>query len=162
LSTLLLDASVILAAFDRDDALHEPARALLGDSAVTLATLDLARYEVTNVAIRAWRTPKWVLPLLQAIEQISNDGGVLQSTNTLLARAAQLAEEHDLSAYDAAYVAAATQTGGTLVSCDIRDLVSKGLASLPATPFQQVNPREPHHRAAAGPAKARRGRPTAT
>jgi predicted nucleic acid-binding protein len=140
LSTLLLDASVILAAFDRDDTLHKPARALLSDSAVTLATLDLARYEVTNVAIRAWRAPKRVSPLLEAIERISNDGGVLLSTNTLLARAAQVAEEHTLSAYDAAYVAAATQTGGTLVSCDIRDLVSKGLASTPATPFQQTHP----------------------
>jgi predicted nucleic acid-binding protein len=140
LSTLLLDASVILAAFDRDDALHKPARALLSDSAVTLATLDLARYEVTNVAIRAWRAPERVSPLLEVIERISNDGGVLLSTNTLLVRAAQLAEEHTLSAYDAAYVAAATQTGGTLVSCDIRDLVSKGLASTPATPFRQAHP----------------------
>jgi predicted nucleic acid-binding protein len=143
LSTLLLDASVILAAFDRDDVLHKPARALLGDSAVTLATLDLARYEVTNVAVRAWRAPKRVSPLLEAIERISNDGGVLLSTNTLLARAAQLAEEHTLSAYDAAYVAAATQTGGTLVSCDIRDLISKGLASSPATPFSKRTPGEP-------------------
>ncbi len=130
---------MILAAFDRDDALHKPARALLSDSAVTLATLDLVRYEVTNVAIRAWRAPKLVAPLLEAIERISNDGGVLLSTHTLLARAAQLAEEHTLSVYDAAYVAAATQTGGTLVSCDIRDLVSKGLASIPTTPSQQTH-----------------------
>lgn len=107
---------------------------------MTLATLDLARYEVTNVAIRAWRAPKRVSSLLEAIERISNDGGVLLSTNTLLARAAQLAEEHTLSVYDAAYVAATTQTGGTLVSCDVRDLVSKGLASTPATPFQQTHP----------------------
>jgi predicted nucleic acid-binding protein len=134
LSTLLLDASAILAAFDRDDALHEPAKTLLSDSTVTLATLDLARYEVANVAIRAWRAPKLVSPLLEAIERLSNDGGVLRSTNTLLARAAQLAEEHTLSAYDAAYVAAAAQTGGSLVSCDIRGLVGKGLASIPATP----------------------------
>jgi predicted nucleic acid-binding protein len=138
LSTLLLDASVILAAFDRDDALHKPARAILSNGAVTLATLDLARYEVTNVAIRAWRAPKLVSPLLEAIERISNDGGVLLSTNTLLARAAQLAEEHTLSVYDAAYVAAAIQTGGILVSCDIRDLVGKELASTPATAFQQT------------------------
>lgn len=135
MSTLFLDASVILAAFDRDDALHKEARALLSDGSVTLATLDLARYEVTNVAIRGWGAPKRVLPLLEAIERISNDGGVLLSTNTLLTRAAQLAEEHTLSTYDAAYVAAAFQTGGTLVSCDIRDLVGKGLASVPATPL---------------------------
>jgi predicted nucleic acid-binding protein len=133
LSTLLLDASVILAAFDRDDALHKQARTVLSKSTVTLATLDLARYEVTNVAVRAWRAPKQVAPLLDAIERIANDGGVLLSTNTLLTRAAQIAQEHTLSAYDAAYVAAAAQAGGTLVSCDVRDLVGKGLADSPAT-----------------------------
>jgi predicted nucleic acid-binding protein len=133
LSTLLLDASVILAAFDRDDALHKQARVVLSESTVTLATLDLARYEVTNVAVRAWRAPKQVAPLLDAIERIANDGGVLLSTNTLLTRAAQIAQEHTLSAYDAAYVAAAAQAGGTLVSCDVRDLVGKGLADSPAT-----------------------------
>jgi predicted nucleic acid-binding protein len=48
-------SSVVLAAFDPDDDHHEPARNLLEDDAVTLSTLDLARYEVTNVAVRAWR-----------------------------------------------------------------------------------------------------------
>ncbi|MHB1975065.1 MAG: hypothetical protein ACYCR4_12425 [Acidimicrobiales bacterium] len=37
----------------------------------------------------------------------------------------------DLAFYDAAYVAAARESGGTLVSCDVRDLVSRGLACLP-------------------------------
>jgi hypothetical protein len=60
-------------------------------------------------------------------------GGVVPSTTSLLSRAAKLADEHTISVYDAAYVAAADQGGGTLVSCDIRDLVSKGLASSPAT-----------------------------
>jgi predicted nucleic acid-binding protein len=131
-STLLLDASAILAAFDPDDDLHEPARAILTDSEVTLATLDLARYEVANVAIRAWRAPDRVASLLEAIDRISSDGGVLLSTTALVARAAQLAEEHTISVYDAAYVAAASQTGGTLISCDTRDLIGKGLASSPA------------------------------
>lgn len=66
---------------------------------------------MTNVAIRGWQAPKRVSPLLEAIERISDDGGVLLSTNTLLACAAQLVEEHTLSIYDAAYVAAAIQTG---------------------------------------------------
>jgi predicted nucleic acid-binding protein len=130
-STLVLDASVILAAFDSDDDLHRPSRSLLGDPEVTLATLDLARYEVANVAIRAWRDLDRVAPLLEAIDRISGDGGVMSSTTELLTRAAKLAEEHMISVYDAAYVAAAERTGGTLVSCDVRDLVSKGLASSP-------------------------------
>lgn len=131
LSTLLLDASVILAAFDADDDLHEPTRTILADRKVTLSTLDLARYEVANVAVRAWRDPARVASLLEVVDRISEDGGIVISTTALLTRAAQLAEEHAISVYDAAYVAAASQSGGKLVSCDIRDLISKGLASSP-------------------------------
>jgi len=123
-TTLLLDASVLLAAFDPEDNHHDPARALLEDDEATLATLDLARYEVANVAVRAWRAPESVAPLLAAIEKLANDGGVLTSTDTLLARAAELAERHTISVYDAAYAAAADESGHRLVSCDERDLVS--------------------------------------
>lgn len=136
MSTLLLDASVILAAFDSDDDLHGPSQSLLADPEVTLATLDLARYEVANVAIRAWRDLGRVAPLLEAIDRISGDGGVMSSTTDLLTRAAKLAEEHMISVYDAAYVAAADRTGGTLVSCDVRHLVRKGLASSPSADRQ--------------------------
>lgn len=132
MTTLLLDASVLLAAFDPEDDHHDPARALLEDDEATLATLDLARYEVANVAVRAWRAPKSVAPLLAAIERLATDGGVLTSTDSLLARAAELAERHTISVYDAAYAAAASDAGHRLVSCDKRDLVSKGLATLPA------------------------------
>jgi predicted nucleic acid-binding protein len=132
-STLLLDASVVLAAFDSDDELHGPSQALLADPDVTLTTLDLARYEVANVAVRGWREFGRVATLLEAIDRISDDGGIVPSTTSLLSRAAKLADEHTISVYDAAYVAAADQGGGTLVSCDIRDLVSKGLARSPAS-----------------------------
>jgi len=131
-TTLLLDASVLLAAFDPEDGHHEPARALLEDDEVSLATLDLARYEVTNVAVRAWRMPETVASLLAVIERLADDGGVLSSTDTLLARAAELAERHTISVYDAAYAAAADEGGHRLVSGDERDLVSKDLAMLPA------------------------------
>jgi len=132
-TTLLLDASVLLAAFDPEDDHHEPARALLEDDEATLATLDLARYEVANVAVRAWRAPESVAPLLAAIEKLANDGGVLASTGALLARAAEIAERHAISVYDATYAAAASDAGRRLVSCDERDLVSKDLAILPAS-----------------------------
>lgn len=133
MTTLLLDASVLLAAFDPDDQHHDPARALLEDDGATLATLDLARYEVTNVAVRAWRAPGAVGPLLSAIATLADDGGVLVSTGPLLTRAAEIAEHHTISVYDAAYAAAAADAGLRLVSCDERDLVSCGLASLPAS-----------------------------
>ena len=133
MTALLLDASVLLAAFDPQDRHHEPARALLEDDEVTLATLDLARYEVTNVAVRAWRAPKSVTPLLAVVERLADDGGVLLSTDTLLTRAAEIAARHTISVYDAAYAAAADEGGYRLVSCDQHDLVSKGLAALPAS-----------------------------
>jgi predicted nucleic acid-binding protein len=131
-TTLLLDASVLLAAFDPEDDYHESARTLLEDEDTALATLDLARYEVANVAVRAWRAPASVAPLLAVVERLADDGGVVPSTSTLLTRAAELAERHTISVYDAAYAAAADEGGHRLVSCDERDLVSKNLAALPA------------------------------
>lgn len=134
MTTLLLDASVLLAAFDPEDDHHEAARGLLENDEFTLATLDLARYEVTNVAVRAWRAPESVASLLATIDKLADDGGVLSSSDTLLTRAAEIAERHEISVYDAAYVAAASEGGHRLVSCDERDLVSRDLAALPATP----------------------------
>jgi predicted nucleic acid-binding protein len=130
-TTLLLDASVLLAGFDPEDEHHKPARELLEDKETNLATLDLARYEVANVAIRAWRSPDSVVPLLAAVDRLADDGGVIASTGTLLTRAAEVAERHAISVYDAAYATAADESGHRLVSCDERDLVSKGLAVLP-------------------------------
>lgn len=118
---------------DPEDDHHESARNLLEDDAPTLATLDLARYEVTNVAVRAWRAPESVAPLLAAVERLADDGGVLASTGALLARAAEIAEHHTISVYDATYAAAASDTGHRLVSCDQRDLISKRLAEPPAS-----------------------------
>jgi predicted nucleic acid-binding protein len=131
-TALLLDASVLLAAFDPDDAHHDDARALLEDDETALATLDLARYAVANVAVRAWRAPESVAPLLSAIDRLGEDGGVVASAGALLTRAAELAERHTISVYDAAYAVAAADSGRRLVSCDKRDLVSNGLATLPA------------------------------
>lgn len=133
MTTLLLDASVLLAAFDPEDDHYEAARGLLENDELTLATLDLARYEVANVAVRAWRAPELVAPLLAVVERLADDGGVISSTDTLLARAAEIAERYAISVYDAAYAAATDEGGHYLVSCDERDLVSKGLAALPAS-----------------------------
>jgi predicted nucleic acid-binding protein len=130
-TTVLLDASVLLATFDPDDRHHEAARKLLEDDEIALTTIDLARYEVANVALSAWRSPGSVAPLLAAIDRLGDDGGVLASTGALLARAAEIAEDQSISVYAAAYVAAATDNGLRLISCDERDLGSKGLAVLP-------------------------------
>jgi predicted nucleic acid-binding protein len=130
-TSLLLDASVLLAAFDPEDDHHESSRALLEDDETTLATLDLARYEVADVAIRAWRAPDTVAPLLTAIDRLSEDGGVIASTSALLSQAAELADQHEISVYDATYAVTSADLGRRLISCDKRDLVSRGLAVLP-------------------------------
>jgi predicted nucleic acid-binding protein len=49
----------------------------------------------------------------------------------LIAAALELASEHSLTVYDAAYVAVAQRQAWMLVSADLRDLVSKGLAIAP-------------------------------
>ncbi|HUB98573.1 MAG TPA: type II toxin-antitoxin system VapC family toxin [Solirubrobacterales bacterium] len=132
MTTLLLDASVLLAAADPKGNHHGPSRAILEDDKIAVATLDLARYEVVNVAVRGWRAPALAGPLLAVIDRLADDGGVVTSAGSLLSDAAVLAEAHGISVYDAAYAAAAQTAGLELVSCDERDLVSKGLASLPA------------------------------
>ena len=125
-----LDASVLLAAEDRDDANHKDARRVLGGDD-PLVTLDLAFYEVTNVAVRAWRDLPAAQRLRERVAAVADDGGLVRVDNGLVAAAATVAEEHGISAYDAAYVVGARSSGAELVSCDRRDLVSRGLARLP-------------------------------
>ena len=128
----LLDASVLLSSEDPDDANHGDARRLLeGDD--PLATLDLAFYEVANVAVRSWRDHSAAHRLRERVAAVADDGGLIRAETTLLASAEAIAEEHGISGYDAAYVAAARASHGRLVSCDVRDLVSRGLACLPST-----------------------------
>jgi predicted nucleic acid-binding protein len=127
----LLDASVLLASEDTDDAHHLAAvRLLRGED--PLATLDLAYYEVANVAVRAWGDEAAAGRLSQRLAALGEDGGLVRADATLLQDAAQTAAASGISVYDAAYVAAARRAGAQLVSCDVRDLVSRGLARIPA------------------------------
>jgi predicted nucleic acid-binding protein len=96
-----------------------------------VATLDLAYYEVTNVAIRRWGDSQAATRLRGVVAAIEEDGGLIRANESLLGAAANLASTHGLSGYDAAYVAAASAAGARLVSCDVRDLVSVGLAVSP-------------------------------
>lgn len=130
MSSWFVDASVFLAAEDRDDASFAAATRLFVGSE-PLATLDLAFYEVANVALRSWRDEGAARRLGSRIAAVADDGGVVRASESLLSLAFGIAAEHGISVYDAAYVAAARESGGTLVSCDVRDLVSRGLACLP-------------------------------
>lgn len=124
------DASLLIAVGDPQDPHHEGAARLL-TGADPIATLDLAYYEVVNVAVRSWGDRDAAQRLGATVEALSHDGGLVQVDAALAADAAALADRHSLSAYDAAYVAGAAKLGAQLVSCDIRDLVDKQLAVAP-------------------------------
>jgi predicted nucleic acid-binding protein len=131
-----LDASILLAAEDLDDAHHDASVALLKTGA--LSTLDLAIYEITNVAELRWRDRAASLRLRERVWAIAELGILVRVDQPLADRAAELARHHDLSAYDAAYVAGAERLGVPLASCDQRDLISRGLARAPADLLSQL------------------------
>jgi predicted nucleic acid-binding protein len=130
LSALLLDAGVWIAAKDGRDRYFDPARLLVVDSDQPVAALDLTLYEVANVVGARKRRSDEAIDLCRLISARCADRLVAVDVE-LLRRAVQIVGEHDLTAYDAAYVATARRHGWTLVSTDIADLVSRGLAVAP-------------------------------
>lgn len=134
MSTLLLDASVWLAALDPADKHHSAAQQLLeaaAEGTETLAALDLTLYEVANVATVRWRSPLDAGRLVELVLLACSDT-LERADDTLLRQAAALATDHGLTVYDAAYVAASRRREWTLVSGDVADLVTPGLAVSPA------------------------------
>jgi predicted nucleic acid-binding protein len=98
-----------------------------------LLSLDLAYYEVSNVAVKAWRDARAAHRLREKVDALADDGGLVRADSALIAGAEALADEEGISVYDAAYVVAARRVGFDLVSCDVRDLVARGLGRLPQT-----------------------------
>lgn len=88
--------------------------------------LDLALYEVGNVAVRALR---WAAHDVadQLDDLVAICGPPLALNATWLRAAAHLATEHKLSFYDAAWAAAAQGMEIALISAD-RKLLAAGLA----------------------------------
>jgi predicted nucleic acid-binding protein len=127
---LLLDASVWVAAGTGADRYHAAAAALLLDTDRPVAALDLTLYEVANAIGVKHGQPEEATKVMRLIR--SRCGDRLQRVDPdLLAVAVEIATGDGLTAYDAAYVAAARARGWTLVSTDVADLVSKGLAVTP-------------------------------
>lgn len=129
---LLLDASVWVASLDTADRHHDATAELLNTVArgQRFAALDLTFYEVANVVGASWGSPAdahslWTLMLRACPEAIARVGTALFELTV------SRAHEHGLSAYDAAYVAAAELNGWTLVSGDHADLVDPGFAITP-------------------------------
>jgi predicted nucleic acid-binding protein len=125
----LLDASVWAALALPDDEYHAAAGALV-DSGESIMALDLTLFEVANVVAVKAKKPRRAQRLSRLIVKRCGDR-VLRVDLDLGDAAIDVAFTHGLTAYDAAYVAAARRYGWTLVSTDIRDLVSKGLAVTP-------------------------------
>lgn len=125
----LVDASVWVAAGVRAHPGSADAQRLVRSGA-SLAALDLTLYEVVNAVGRSYGQPELARKTVQAL--LSTCGGDLFRVDGSLAEElTEVAAEHRLSAYDAAYVAVARGHGWQLVSLDVRDLVSKGLAVTP-------------------------------
>lgn len=127
---IFCDASVLLAAEDVDNSDHEDALALLRSGQV-LATLDLALYEVANVAAVRWRDPDAAVRLRERISAIADYGELVRADRSLIEDATRLATQHSLSIYDAAYLAGADRLTAPLASCDRHGPVGAGHARSP-------------------------------
>lgn len=128
---LLLDAGVWIGAADTSDPFHASARAIVLDFDRRIATLDLTMHEVANVLGVRKESAREARHVLELMMRRCRPDGPLAADPGLLDLAVSIAGEHRLTSYDAAYVAAATSNGWTLVSSDIADLVSRGLAVTP-------------------------------
>jgi predicted nucleic acid-binding protein len=126
---LLLDASVWVAAGIAGNPSHRDAAPLVR-SGGAVAALDLTVYEVVNAVARQYRQPAQAQKIVRAMLRTCG-GDLVRVDGALSEDIATVMTEHSLTAYDAAYVAAARRNGWQLVSLDVRDLVSKGLAVTP-------------------------------
>lgn len=130
---LLVDAGVWVAAGAPTDPHHGASFRLIQDRTGSIAVLDLTLYEVANVVAAKYGQPQEARNLGRAIITCCQDGRIVRMDGDLLEMAITAADECGLTSYDAAYVAVAQRNGWQLVSTDIRDLVSKGLAITPDT-----------------------------
>ena len=126
---LLLDAGVWIAAVNSAERFYDEADTLLRTGG-QLAALDLTLFEIANTVGVKWKRQGRASTLLDAV-LVRCQKRLVRIDPETLRGALDVAAEHGLTAYDAAYVAVAERNGWTLVSTDIRDLVSKGLAVAP-------------------------------
>lgn len=128
---LLVDASVWVSLVERESPHREAAADLVRNGVGALGALDLTLYEIGNAVGVKQRDATEASRVIRLLLRSCRDR-VVAIDAELLESALRLADEYGLTAYDAAYVAAARRQGWTLVSTDIVDLVSKGLAVTPA------------------------------
>jgi len=136
----LVDTSVWIAAADRSDPGHNAsakflAQAVKGDA--PLGTLDLTIYETINVTAAKWKSVEASRDLAEQIETACR-GELCRIEASDARQIAEIAIENNITAYDAAYVAASRDLGWKLVSLDAADLVSKGLAVTPGMALEAL------------------------
>lgn len=127
---LLVDASVWVSLVERGSPYREAAAGLVREQGPSLNALDLTLYEVANAIGIKQGDANEASRVTRLLLRCCRDR-VLTVDAELVDSALQVAAEHGLTIYDAAYVAAARRHGMTLVSADIRDLVSKRFAVTP-------------------------------
>ncbi len=127
---LLIDASVWASLAAPGERFHAEAKELLVESQTGLAALDFTLLEVANAVGVKMGQPQRARRLFDLMTTRCQER-LVQLDPDLAVSAVELGARHSLSAYDAAYVAVADRYGWTLVSADVADLVSKGLAVTP-------------------------------
>jgi len=126
----LLDASVWVLLVDPEDPRHSDAVTLIRDQATSLGALDLTLHEIGSAIGVKRGNAREATNVIHLLLTCCRDR-VVSADLELVGSALEIASEYGLTAYDAAYVAAARRYGWTLVSADIADLVSNGLAVAP-------------------------------
>jgi predicted nucleic acid-binding protein len=127
---LLVDASAWVTLVEPASPYRDATATMIREQDRSLGTLDLTLYEIANAVGVKRSNPGEAAKILRLVDVSCRDH-ILSVDQDLFGSALEIAAEHGLTAYDGAYVAAARRHGWTLVSTDIRDLVSKGLAVTP-------------------------------
>lgn len=131
---IVSDANVALKWFHAEGEEEvEPARALLvgqRERTVALRVLDLTSYELGNALLRG-RPGIGAERVAVALEALGEICPAIAPTGEDFREAAALAEQHDISFYDAAYAAVARRRGAQLATLD-RELLRAGLGRRPS------------------------------
>ncbi len=97
---------------------------------VALSVLDLTAYEVGNALMRG-RTAAGADQVATVLEALAEVCPALRPDPSELRRATELAAQHELTLYDAAYAAVAENREATLATLD-RALLDAGLGTRPS------------------------------